>query len=31
LLRGLTRAAVVACISCWSGLEFGRWMRGVQR
>jgi len=31
LLRGLSRATAVACISTWFGLEFGKWMRGVQR
>jgi hypothetical protein len=31
LLRGLSRATAVACISTWFGLEFGKWMQGVQR
>jgi hypothetical protein len=31
LFTGLARAAVYASISTWIGLQFGRWMRGVQR
>jgi hypothetical protein len=31
LFAGLARAAVYASISTWIGLQFGRWMRGVQR
>ena len=31
LFAGLARAAVYASLSTWIGLQFGRWMRGVQR
>jgi hypothetical protein len=31
LFAGLAWAAVYASISTWIGLQFGRWMRGVQR
>jgi hypothetical protein len=31
LFAGLARASVYASISTWIGLQFGRWMRGVQR
>ncbi len=31
LFAGLVRASVYASISTWIGLQFGRWMRGVQR
>jgi hypothetical protein len=31
LFTGLLRAAVYAAIGTWTGLSFGRWMRGVQR
>jgi hypothetical protein len=31
LFVGLARAAVYASISTWIGVQFGRWMRGVQR
>jgi hypothetical protein len=31
LFAGLARAAVYASISTWIGVQFGRWMRGVQR
>jgi hypothetical protein len=31
LYAGLARATVYAMISCWLGLLFGRWMRGVRR
>jgi len=31
LFSGLASAAVYASISTWIGLQFGRWMRGVQR
>jgi hypothetical protein len=31
LFAGLVRAAVYASISTWIGLQFGRWMRSVQR
>ncbi len=31
LYTGLLTAAVYASISTWIGLQFGRWMRGVQR
>jgi hypothetical protein len=31
LFSGLVRATAYASISTWIGLQFGRWMRGVQR
>jgi hypothetical protein len=31
LYLGLLRASIYACVSCWIGLKFGRWMQGVQR
>ena len=31
LYLGLLRGSVYAAISTWIGLNFGRWMRGVQR
>lgn len=31
LFGGLARSAVYASISTWIGVQFGRWMRGVQR